>query len=425
MSVSSAPSATQNVTRTKLSNGLTVLVVPNPVADIVSARIFIRTGQSRETAEQAGLFNLLASLLTRGTTHRTSLQIAEAVEDVGASLGADAASDYSLVSLKTVSSDFEEIFRLAAEILREPSFPEKEIELERNLTLQGIRSMQEQPFTVAYSQLREAMYAGHPYAFSSLGTEQTVSAIDRAALQTAHRTYFRPDNAVVSIVGRIDPNDAVQLVESVLGDWSRPDAPLSALTLPALEPQSERLITSQETNQAIIILGHLAGSVKHPDFAALKLVSTYLGNGLSSRLFVELREKQGLAYDVSAFYPTRLSTSQFVAYIGTAPQNSAIALAGLQEELYRLCDVPLQPEELQVAKNKMLGQYALGKQTNGQIAQLLGWYETLGLGTDFDEQFQQQLNAVTIEDAQAAAQRCFVESYLSILGPQAVVEALN
>ncbi|MEO0540692.1 MAG: pitrilysin family protein, partial [Cyanobacteria bacterium P01_A01_bin.105] len=185
MSVSSAPSATQNVTRTRLSNGLTILVVPNPVADIISARIFIRAGQSQEVAEQAGLFNLLASLLTRGTAHRSSRDIAEAVEDVGANLGADAASDYSLVSLKTVSSDFETIFRLAAEILRQPSFPDKEIELERKLTLQGIRSMQEQPFTVAYSRLRETMYAGHPYSFSSLGTAEAVTALDQAALQQA------------------------------------------------------------------------------------------------------------------------------------------------------------------------------------------------------------------------------------------------
>lgn len=424
MTVSSAPSATQNIIRTQLSNGLTVLVVSNPVADIVSARIFIRAGQSRETAEQAGLFNLLTALLTRGTQHRTSLEIAEAVESVGANLGADTASDYSLVSLKTVSSDFETIFRLAAEILREPSFPENEIELERNLTLQGIRSMYEQPFTVAYSHLREVMYAGHPYAFSSLGTAETVTALDREAISQAHQTYFRPDNMVVSIVGRIDPDEAVRLVDTELGDWQPPGTPVPALTLPALTPNRQHRITPQETNQSIIILGHLAGSVKHPDFAALKLISTYLGNGLSSRLFVELREKQGLAYDVSAFYPTRLGTSQFVAYIGTAPQNSAVALTGLQTELYRLCDEPMQPDELQVAKNKLLGQYALGKQTNGQIAQLMGWYETLGLGTDFDSQFQQAIAAVTLEEAQAAAQRCFVEPYLSILGPGEAVEAL-
>jgi zinc protease len=411
--------------RTQLPNGLVVIAIENPVADIIAARIFVRAGQCHETPEQAGLFSLLTSLLTRGTTTRSSLEIAEAVEYVGASLGADTASDYSLVSLKTVSEDFKDIFTLAAEILREPSFPPEEIELERKLTLQGLRSMQEQPFTVAYNRLREAMYPQHPYAFSSLGNEESVHSLDRAALVQAHQTHFRPDNIVITIVGRIEPQQAIDLVEAVLGDWQPPAESLSPLRLPTLTPTAYRIVTPQETNQSIVILGHLAGSVKHSDFAALKLLSTYLGNGLSSRLFVELREKQGLAYDVSAFYPTRLSTSQFVTYIGTAPENSAIALAGLQTELNRLCQQPLTESELTVSKNKLLGQYALGKQTNAQIAQLLGWYEILGLGTDFDQHFQDDIAAVTIEEAQAAAKRCFIDSYISILGPAAAVEPLR
>lgn len=423
--VTASSSLQQRIVRTRLSNGLVVIAIENPVADIIASRIFIRAGQCHESPSQAGLFSLLASLLTRGTANRSSLEIAEAVEYVGASLGADAASDYSLVSLKTVSADFKDIFTLAAEILRQPSFPKAEIELERKLTLQGLRSMQEQPFTVAYSRLREAMYAEHPYAFSSLGTEESVAALNREALTQAHQTYFRPDNMVVTIVGRISPNEAVDLVESVLGDWQPPKTEIPTLTLPSLSPQTYRVVTPQDTNQSIVILGHLAGSVSHPDFAALKLISTYLGQGLSSRLFVELREKQGLAYDVSAFFPTRLSTSQFVAYIGTAPENSAIALEGLQTELTRLCKQPLSESELTVSKTKLLGQYALGKQTNGQIAQLFGWYETLGLGTDFDQRFQDDIAAVTIEEAQDAAKRCFVDSYISILGPSEAVEPLR
>ena len=310
-------------------------------------------------------------------------------------------------------------------MLREPSFPETEIELERKLTLQGLRSMQEQPFTVAYNRLREAMYANHPYAFSSLGTVDSVNKIDRDTLVAAHRTLFRPDNMVVTIVGRIDPQVAIDLVETVLGDWQAPDQPIAPLVLPALSPSAYRVVTPQQSHQSVLIVGHLAGAVKHPDFAALKLISTYLGNGLSSRLFVELREKQGLAYDVSAFFPTRLSTSQFVAYIGTAPENSATALNGLQSELQRLCDIALTESELSIAKNKLLGQYALSKQTNSQIAQLLGWYEILGLGTQFDQTFQEEIAAVTIAEIQTAAQRCFLDPYISILGPAEAVEALR
>ncbi|ESA39034.1 processing peptidase [Leptolyngbya sp. Heron Island J] len=423
MTVSTAPK--QNSITTHLGNGLKVIAIENSAADIVSARLFLPVGQGHETPENAGILSLLTSLLTRGTTHRNSLDIAEAVEYVGASVGADSASDYSVVSVKTVSADFEEIFTLATEIIREPSFPENEIELERKLTIQGLRSMQEQPFSVAYKYFREGMYGSHPYGFSSMGTEENVMAIQRDHLLEAHSKYFRPDNMVVIIVGRIDPEKAVALVDKLLGDWKAPDYAAPEAQLPPLESHAYRIVTPQETNQAFVIIGYLAASVKHPDFAALKLLSTHLGNGLSSRLFVELREKQGLAYDVSAFYPTRLGPSQFVSYIGTAPENTSVALDGLQSELRRLCEIPLTAHELQVAKNKILGQYALGKQTNGQIAQLLGWYEILGLGTEYDEQFQTNVTAVTIEEAQAAAKRCFVDSYISILGPATAVEPLR
>jgi zinc protease len=161
------------------------------------------------------------------------------------------------------------------------------------------------------------------------------------------------------------------------------------------------------------------------DYAALKLLNSYLGNGLSSRLFVELREKRGLAYEVSAFYPTRLDPAQFVVYMGTAPENTDIALEGLQMEVDRLKEHSLDSEELQAAKNKVLGQYALGKQTNAQIAQIFGWYETLRLGIEFDLHFQEQIAAVTAELAQNVALQYLVEPYVSVVGPAAAVKGVT
>ncbi|MGP1371760.1 MAG: M16 family metallopeptidase [Almyronema sp.] len=411
--------------RTVLSNGLTVLVAENPVADIVSARIFVRAGTGYEARSQAGLFNLLAALLTKGAADLSSMDIAEQVESVGASLGTDASADYSLLSLKTVSSDFADMLGLAGKILRFPSLSQAEFELEQRLALQGIQSMQEQPFTVAYNQLRHLLYGDHPYALPAIGTAESLAALKRTDLLQAHQTYFRPDNMVVSIAGRITRNRAVDLVSAVFGDWSAPTEPIPALQFPPQPTQPTRSILVQETHQSIVMLGYQAAAVKHPAYAALKLLNTYLGNGLSSRLFVELREKRGLAYDVSAFYPTRIGGSQFVAYIGTAPSNTAIALEGLQFELARLRTVSLLPEELQTAKNKLLGQYALGKQTNAQIAQLLGWYEIIGLGMEFDQQFSQAIAAVTLEQAQAAAADFFTVPYVSILGPAEAVEPLK
>ena len=411
--------------RTQLANGLTIIAIDNPVADIVAARFFIRAGHAYETPTSSGIFDLLTAVMTKGTGDKNALDIAEIVESIGAGFGADVSSDYSTVSIKTVSSDFETVLALAAEVIRAPSLPDSEIELERHLILQSLKSIKEQPFNVAYNRLREALYAGHPYGLTNAQTESCITSFTKADLLAAHQQYFRPDNMVVAVVGRLSPTLTIKLMEQYFGNWSAPSAPLPPLQLPPISVAAQKIVTVQNTNQAFVILGHLAGAVNSLDYAALKIISTYLGNGLSSRLFVELREKQGLAYDVSAFYPTRLGVSQFIAYIGTAPENVPVALSGLRSELARLTTTPLTAEELQVAKNKILGQYALGKQTNGQIAQTLGWYEVLGLGIEFDQDFQRDIAAVTIEDVLAAAQRCFVEQVLSVLGPADAVNSLH
>ena len=157
------------VHRSQLANGITVLTIANPSADIVSGRFFIQAGSRWETAAQAGLAQLLTSVMMKGTDRLSALEIADRVESVGAGLGAETTTDYIKLSLKTVKSDLVDIFKLAGEILRTPNFPDTQIELERKLILQAIRSQTEQPFNNAYRQLRTALYGTHPYSRSSLG----------------------------------------------------------------------------------------------------------------------------------------------------------------------------------------------------------------------------------------------------------------
>ncbi|NUN65937.1 insulinase family protein [Pseudanabaena biceps] len=401
--------------RLVLANGLVVLVTENPTVDIIAARCFFTGGERLETSHTSGLTHLAASIMTRGTDRYSSLEIAEQVESVGASLSTESSSDYFLLSLKTISSDFSDILRLGSDILRSPSYPESELALERRLTIQSIRSQQERPFTIAYEQLQKLVYGDHPYGFSSLGTEETVGRISRDDLVSFHHQHLRPDQMVVSIAGKISAEQAISLVQSAFGDWQNPQ---TSHVLKTPEPNFQaRLVThEQDTQQAIVMIGYPAPPVSSPDYAALKIISTYLGNGLSSRLFVELREKRGLAYEVSAFYPTRLEASQFVAYMGTASQNTGMALAGLRHECERLATTMLTEEELKICKSKLLGQYALGKQTNGQIAQVYGWYEVMGLGLDFDRLFVESISAVTTDDVLSVAQKYFVEPAISVVG---------
>ena len=407
-----------NLHRLILNNGITLLVVENQAADLVSGRFFLKNaGTIVENYDRAGLSHLVAAVITKGTENLSALDIAEKVESIGAGLGADTSTDYFSLSLKTVSSDFVPMLRLLGEIMRSPTFPEAEIELEKKLTLQSIRSQQEQPFNVAFNQLREQMYEQHPYGVSVLGTESSVTGLTRQDLQQYHQTYFRPDNLVISLSGRITREQAVNSIEEVFGDWQIPSHALgnNQVNFVNSTPSTSEII--QETQQSIVMLGYLGAKVEDKDYPVLKLLSTYLGNGLSSRLFVELREKRGLAYDVSAFYPTRLDLAPFITYMGTAPTNTEIAIEGLSSEVKRLSEVILSEEELQGAKNKLLGQYALGKQTNGEIAQIYGWYETLGLGIEFDRIFQETIPQITPQIAQKVADRYLTEPYISLVKP--------
>ncbi|AFZ43123.1 processing peptidase [Halothece sp. PCC 7418] len=411
-------STRQTVQRTTLDNGITLIVVENPTADIIAGRLSFKNAGTRvEALSQAGVSHLLSTVMTKGTSELNAAAIAEKIESVGAGLNAESANDYFAINLKTVSQDFPEILQLVGEIIRAPSLPESEIELEQALTLQNIRAQKEQPFNLAFNQLRAQMYPQHPYGVSVLGTEETVAGLTRADLQQYHQSYFRPDQLVISLAGRITLEQAVKEVSQVFRDWKQPTTPPLTPSLPELNANPSQNSLSQETQQTIIMLGYLTPSIQNQHYPTLKLINTYLGNGLSSRLFVELREKQGLAYDVSAFYPTRLETSHFVTYIGTAPENVEIALNGLRKEVQRLCEVELTSEELQASKNKLLGQYALAKQSNGQLAQLFGWYETLNQGVEFDDLFQASVAEVSSEQIRTVAQNYLaIAPYISLVG---------
>ena len=401
-----------------LENGITLIVVENQAADIVSGRFFIKgAGTIAEPSQQAGLAHLVSAVITKGTGNLSALDIAEKIESIGAGLGADASTDYFSLSLKTVSSDFLPTLELLAEIMRSPAFPAAEVELERKLTLQGIRSQQEQPFNVAFNQLRQLMYPQHPYGISVLGTETSVADLTREDLLQYYQTHFRPDNLVISLSGRITEQQAIDLVAQTFGDWKQPERPLPSIKVISPTPNPTRSEIIQDTQQSIVMLGYLGTEVNLDNYPVLKLISTYLGNGLSSRLFVELREKRGLAYDVSAFFPTRMDVAPFVTYMGTAPTNTEIAVEGLSSEVERLTTTPLNEAEIQSAKNKLLGQYALGKQTNGEIAQTYGWYEALGLGVEFDNMFQAAIPPITSEQVQQVAQKYLSQPYISIVKP--------
>ena len=407
------------ILRTQLANGITLLAIENPAVDIVSARMFWLGGGCCDPIDRAGQSYLTAALLTKGSEHHSAAEIARIVESAGALLGTESTPDYVSASLKAVTADFEDMFRLVCSTLRSPQFPETELERERGMIAQAIRSQQERPFTVAYQPIRRALYGDrHPYAESSMGTLETVAKLDREGLFDYHRRYLGPAGLVVAIAGRIDREAIQALVTETLGDWQGEtiQPPAALPELPTIE--SECYLTSeQDTQQSIAMLGYRGPAFGDTDWLPLKLAVAHLGGGLSSRLFVELREKRGLAYEVSASFSPRLQPAPLLAYLGTAPSNLPEALSMLRFEMERLVTQPLSEGELSIAKSKLTGLYALSKQTNSQLAQLLGWYEVLGMGIDYDRYYPEAIASVDSERIQAVAAKYLTHPVISVAGP--------
>lgn len=408
-----------------LKNGLVVLVTENQTADIVAARIFIDAGSRHELPHQSGSSHLVAALLSKGTVTRTAQEIAEQAESVGAGLSISSTPDYCLVNIKTVSSDFADLLKLAADLIQFPTFPEAELALERKLTLQAIRARQEQPKAIALHQLRQSIYRNHPYGQTGLGTLETVTKLTRIELCQFHYQYFRPETAVLSIAGNITLDQAIALIEPLFSSWEIPSTPAPPPLNLALEHTPVQAVQIQATQQSIVMLGYPAPAIQGIDYCALKVLCTYLCSGLSSRLFTELREKRGLAYEVSGFYPARLHASHFVTYLGTASENTVLALSLLKAELQRLSNQVLSDTEVSATKSKLLGQYALGKQTNHQIAYLYGLYKFLQLPEDYDQGFVQSIQAITPTQLHQAALKHLREPFISIVGPEAAVSCFT
>jgi zinc protease len=401
----------------QLANGLKFLLIPNSSSDIVAGRIFVRAGSLYDPPPLSGISYLMTALLTKGTVRLSAMEIAEQVESIGAGLSAEAHNDHIEISWKSVAADFPILLRLVAEILRAPSFPAAQVELERKVLLQGIRSQAERPLSLAFQQLRSTIYQDHPYGRFLMGTEETVNRIDREALSSQHAAYYRPERTVVSIAGRLDPAVAEKLVAEAFGDWQPAPIPTMEMPRSPITEQPQRKFLAKSGQQSIVMLGHPAVAVTDPDYFVLRTISSYLGSGLSSRLFVELREKRGLAYEVSSIFSTKAEQAIFVVYMGTANEKVSMAIDGLRSELARLCLARWSAEELNTTQSKLLGKYALSKQTNAQLAYLYGWYESLGLGWDFDQRLVREVEQITSQRVEEVANKYFDRTpYLSVVG---------
>ncbi|GAB4210404.1 MAG: pitrilysin family protein [Synechococcales cyanobacterium] len=411
-----------------LANGIRLITLENPVIEVVAAHFAFGVSPSAIPTSQAGLAHLLAAVLTKGTTHHSSHDIALCFADWGARLSVEVNTDTLELNSKCMAAEFSQMLALIAEVIQSPQFPEAEVEREQLLLLQTIRTRHEQALGSLYELVCRHLYGDHPYAEAFVGTVETVSALRPQDLLAAHQRLFQPDNLVITVVGSLSASHVRTLVEQQFAQW-QPLPPPPAPPAPGIPSyHATRLTLNQPSQQTTLLLAYLGCSVFSPDYLPLSLLVNYLGNGLSSRLFVEMREKQGLAYEVSAFFSMRRDPAPLVVYLATAAANTDQALTQLRQEMTRLCQNPLTESEWLATQRKVLGHYALGQQTNSQTAQRLGWFEVMGLGYGFARDYPQLVMQSTPDMGWTVAKKYLQDPIVALAGsPQtlAIVSVEN
>jgi zinc protease len=396
-----APAAAA-VTRTKLPNGLTVLVRENPTAPVVAVSLALRMGTRWETPETAGISNFLQLMVVRGTAIRSGTQIVEDAERLGGKIDARGDRDWSEIEATALARNWVPILELVADVALRPSIPGGLVEPVKQFLLRQVRNRGDQPYPVAYDALMQSLFGGHPYAWHPLGRAESLERIDRAALVAHYQRHYVPGGMVLAVSGQVEAPAVLKEVERLFGRIppGEPPPPTPAAPPPMVAAREVREIPGA---QAQILLGAHAPALTHPDYPAVKVLSTLLGGGMAGRFFVELRDKQALAYSTGALYPTQADGGFFVAQMGTAPENLDRAEASLKRELERIRQEPPSAEELRLAKAYLLGNFSMDRRTNARQAWYLSTLEVAGVGHEFIERYVAAVRTVTAADVRRVA----------------------
>ncbi|MGE5218427.1 MAG: M16 family metallopeptidase [Chloroflexota bacterium] len=391
--------------RMVLDNGLVLLTSEQRTLPMVSIEMLIDAGARYEPGNQAGLANLTARLLTYGTQRRSALQISEALDFIGASLSAGCGEDVASVSLTILKKDLATGLDLLAEILTQSTFPAAEIDRQKQAVIASIRAREEDPGAVAATRFAAALFPQSPYGRPVEGTEASVKALQRKNLQEHFTRYYRPNRAIIAVVGDIGEKEIAQALSKAFSGWKKGEPSGKTLT-PANIGGAQQVEVNKDLTQSNIILGHNGVARGNPDYYAVQVMNYILGGGgFSSRAMDSIRNERGLAYSVYSVFAAEKSYGSFQFVMQTKNETASEAIRLAKEEIRRIREEPVSEQELNDAKDYMIGSFPLRFDTNRKVAGFLAQVEYYQLGLDYPEQYSGLIRKVTREDVQRVAKQ--------------------
>ena len=397
-----------DIKRAVLSNGITVLARANFNSPSVVISGYLHAGSLSEEDSKAGLAGFTASALMRGTEMHDFQALYNELESVGASLGYNGGTHTTGFGGKALTEDLGLLLNLLSETLRQPTFSHQQIKRLRTQLLTSLAIRAQDTREMAQLTFDQVIYAGHPYSRPEDGYPETITAISREDLVEFHQKHYGPRGMVVTVVGAIDPSEAVNKVNGILGDWENPqqtDPP----ELPPVTPLAESLtekVTIQGKIQADIVMGKPGPERRSPDYLAAVLGNNILGQfGMMGRIGEAVREKAGLAYYAFSTVGGGVGPGAWYVSAGVDPVNVDKAIELIRAEIARYVQEPVADEELADSKTNFTGRLPLSLETNNGVATALVNLEKYELGLDYYERYAERIQAITAEQVLETAQR--------------------
>jgi len=393
----------------QLSNGLTILLSERKGLPVVSANLVVRTGSDSNPLDAPGLANFTVAMLDEGTTTRGALQIADEVSQLGASLGTTSSMDASTVTARALKKNFAAVLDLVSDVVLRPSFPSDEIERQRTARLGQIVQQRENPNAIGAMVVANVLYGeGHPYGYTELGTESSVKAMTRDQMLAFWKQNFVPNNAALIVAGDMSMAELRPLAEKVFGDWQRGTPAQPTLATPADVPSKIVIVDRPGAPQTQLRVVTLGAARSSPDFRALQVMNTALGGLFSSRINMNLREKNGYTYGAGSQFVFRKSAGPFQVASGVRTDVTAPAATEIINELRGITAAEMPADELKRAKDALTYSLPGAFETSRDAAASLSNIYVYDLGLDYYAHYAESVNGVAAEQALAAAKKYLV-----------------
>ncbi len=413
-------SENKNTQKYQLANGATVLITPNEVNDIIAISIYNKGGALAE--DKAGVAQVTASVLLKGTKNYSSLELAQTLEDNGIKIQPSVKSDAFIINVLTTRNEYEKTLSILKEILNDATLDDYEIEKVKDTTMHSIKSSKDMPLNLAVDGYKTLIYEKSPYSVSNSILEKTIPTITKEEIDSYYSKIFNPNDTVISVNGNVDSEKTLKAFGDILKKNSQEKFDYQTYSNKIPYNKSVKSVEKKvkDLKTDWIIIGWQTSGVNDlKDYATLEVINTILGTGMDSRLFKNIRDKEGLAYQIGSEFAPNVLRGAFVTYIGTNHENLDFATQKMLQEVFRFKTEFVSTKELEEAKDKIIGQYIIGQETNLDKAATIGWFETSGRGYEFNEHYKKLINSVTESDIIEVANKYFNNNYvISIVKPE-------